>query len=173
MGNRTLLSRSRGPLCLLLRRTGNSERGSSVVEVALLLAVFGPVLIVGTAQMGLVAYASIEVSNAAHAAAMYGMVSSTYASDTAGMTIAAQQEAADFGTRLTVTPTTYYACSAALGGTQYATQAAATSACTGSGNHPLQLVQVNVNLRYTPSIHLPALASTFSLGADSVLEVAE
>jgi Flp pilus assembly protein TadG len=172
MSMRARLSRL-GSSCLLSGKMRSSETGSAVVEVAFVLAVFGPLLILGTAEAGSLVYASIEVSNAAHAGALYGMRSSTYASDTAGMTSAAQQEAVDFGTKLNATPTTFYACSAALGGTQYATQSAATNACTGSGNHALQMVQVNVSMTFTPAIHLPAFASSFSLTATSVLEVAE
>jgi len=131
-----------------------------------------PVLF-GTVEMATFVYGSIEVSNASHAGTMYGMTSSTLAGDTAGMTTAAQAEASDFGTNLTVTPTSYYACSAALGGTQFATQSAASSACTGAGNHTLQFVQVAVSAPVTPPIHCPGLPTTFNLTNTSVMEVEE
>jgi Flp pilus assembly protein TadG len=150
------------------------ERGDALVELALALSILGLPLLVGTADMGFVVYDSIEVANAAHAAALYGMQSSTYAANTSGMTAAAQTEASDFGTALTVTPTPYYACSNAIGGTQYtgsSAQSNATAACTGGTNHALEFVQVNTSATVTPPIHLPGLAHTFTVTGSSVMEV--
>ena len=124
--------------------------------------------------MGLLVYYSIEVSNAAHAATMYGMQSLTFASNTAGMTTVARAEANDFGTTMTVTPTSYYACSSAVGGTQYSgsnAQSNATAACVGGFNHPLHFIQVNTSVVVTPSIRLPVLAASFTLTGNSVMEV--
>jgi Flp pilus assembly protein TadG len=159
----------------LLRRCRElrSDSGGALVELALVLALFGLPMLCGIADLGVVIYASIEVSNAAHSGALYGMTSSTYASDTSGITTAAQTEAADFGTNLSVTPTAYYVCSSAEGGTQYTTQSAATSACTGSGNHPLEMIKVVVSATVKPPIHLPALPATFTQTGTSVMEVEE
>jgi hypothetical protein len=105
------------------------------------------------------------------------MQSATYA-DAASIPAvqsAAQAEAPDFGTKLTVTPTTYYACSLAVGGTQYPiatyTLAQATAACTGTSNHPLLFIQVLTSATATPPVHCPGLPATFTLGGKSVLEV--
>jgi Flp pilus assembly protein TadG len=149
------------------------ERGSAIVELALILGLFGAPLLLGTVQVSTLLYSSIEVSSAAHSGAMYGMMSSTFAADNAGMTTAAQQEASDFGASLAVTPTTYYACSANLDGAQYATQTAASSACSGTGNHPLQFVQVNVSVPVTPPVRFPGLPATITLSAKSAMEVEE
>jgi hypothetical protein len=123
--------------------------------------------------MATLIYGSIEVSNAAHAGAMYGMQNATLAGESSGITAAAQTEASDFGANLTVTPTTYYACSAALGGTQYSTQSAATAACTGSGNHSLEFVQVAVSAPVTSPFNCPPLPASFTLRSISVMEVEE
>ena len=149
------------------------DQGGSVLELALILGLFGAPLLLGTVQVAALLYSSIEITSAAHSAAMYGMMSSTYAGDTAGMTTAAQQEASDFGTSLTVTPTTYYACSAALGGTQYATQSAANTACTGTENHALQFFQVIVSAPVTAPARLPGLPATITLSGKSSMEVQE
>jgi hypothetical protein len=144
------------------------------VEAALIVSFLGIPLLAGTAQMGLLVYYSIEVSNAAHAATMYGMQSLVFASNTAGMTTVAQAEATDFGTSMTVTPITYYACSNAVGGTQYtgvSAQLTATLACTLSLSHALEFVQVTTSVSVTPSIHLPGLPATFTLVGSSVMEV--
>jgi Flp pilus assembly protein TadG len=131
-------------------------------------------LLIGTSDMGFVVYDSIEVSNAAHAAAMYGMQSSTYAANTSGMTTVAQAEATDFGTNLSVTPTSYYVCANAISGTQYtgaSAQSNANTACTGSGNHALEFVHVTTSVTVTPPIHLPILPRTFTVTGSSVMEV--
>ena len=107
-----------------------NEAGGALVELALILGIFGSPLLLGTVEVASLLYSSIEISNAAHAGVMYGMMSSTYAADTTGITTAAQQDAADFGSNLTATPSTYYVCSVALAGTQYTTQSAANTACT-------------------------------------------
>ena len=151
-----------------------SDSGSALVELALIVSFLGIPLLVGTAEMGILVYSSIEVSNAAHAAAMYGMQSLTFASNTAGMTTVARAEATDFGTAMTVTPTTYYACSSAVGGTQYSganAQSNAAAACTGGFNHALQFVQVNTSVAVTLHVRLPILAATYTLVGSSVMEV--
>jgi Flp pilus assembly protein TadG len=143
-----------------------------MIETALILAFLGAPLFIGTADIASVIYDSIEVSNAAHTGAVYGMISATFASDTSAIQTATQNEATDFGTNLSVTPTVYWACSSAEGGTQYTTQSAATTACTGS-SHPLEFIQVVATAAATPPVHFPLLPSTFNLSSTSVMEVEE
>jgi Flp pilus assembly protein TadG len=149
------------------------ETGSALVELSLGVYLLLVPMLIGTVEMGTMMFDSIEVSNAAHAGAMYGMMGSTYAADSTDIQKAAQGEASDFGTNLTVTPTVYYACSSALGGTQYSTQSAATTACTGNGNHPLEFIQVATSTTVTPPIRCPGLASSFTLVGSSIMEVEE
>jgi Flp pilus assembly protein TadG len=155
--------------CRLLREEG----GNALVETALCISFLGLPVLVGTVELGTMLCDSIEVSNAAHAGATYAMMSSTFAADSAGITTAAQQEATDFGKNLTVTPTVYFACSQAISGTQYSTQAAANSACTGSLNHSLEFVQVSTSTTITPPIRCPGFGSTYTLVGVSVMEVEE
>jgi Flp pilus assembly protein TadG len=150
------------------------ELGSSMVELAMVVALLGIPLLVGTAEMGLTVYDSIEVSNAANAGAYYGMQSATLAASTSGISAAAKAEAADFSNNLNVSSSTYYACSANIAGTQYtgsSAQSNATSGCTGTNNHPLEFVQVTASITVTPGIHLPTLASSFALSHTAVMEV--
>jgi Flp pilus assembly protein TadG len=118
-------------------------------------------------------YTSIEVSNAAHAAAMYGMISSTFAANSSGMTTAAQNEATDLGTNLTVTPNVYLRLLQCNGGTQYTTQSAANTACNSGTNHTLEFVQVNTSVSVTPPIRCPGLPATYTLTGSSTMEVQE
>ena len=149
------------------------DRGDAMVEMALCISILGMPLLVGTVEMGSLFYTSIEVSNAAHAGAMYGMISSTFAANSSGIITAAQSEASDLGSGMTVTPTVYYACSGSIGGMQYSTQSAASSACTGSSNHSLEFIQVITTASIKPPIHCPGLPTTFSLVGTSVMEVEE
>lgn len=149
------------------------EQGNAMIEMALCMSLLGMPLLVGTVELGGMIYTSIEVSNAAHAGAMYGMISSTFAASSSGMTTAAQNEATDLGTNLAVTPTVFYACSQALNGTEYSTQSAANSACTGGTNHTLEFVKVNTSTTVTPPIHCPGLPASYTLTGLSVMEVQE
>jgi len=150
------------------------DSGSALIELAFIFALLGVPLLAGTAQMGLLVYDSIEVVNAAHAGALYGMQSLTYAANTSGIQSAAQNDATDFGTGLSVSPSTYYACSNAIGGTQYSgltAQASANTACTGSGNHAIEFVQVNTSVTVTPAIHCPGLPASYTLRGTAIMEV--
>lgn len=149
------------------------DSGSALVEMALSISLIGTPLLVGTMELGTMMFNSIEVSNAAHAGAAYGMMSSTFAANSAGIIAAAQGEAVDFGTNLSVTPTVYYACSQSLAGTQYSTLTAANAACTGSLNHSLEFVQVNTSATVAPPIRCPGLPATYTLVGESVMEVEE
>jgi hypothetical protein len=99
------------------------------------------------------------------------MTSATHASNSANIQAAAQAEAPDFGANLTVTPTLYWVCALSQSGTQYATQSAATTAC--SGDHVLEYIQVKTAATYTPALHLPGFSSTIPLSSTSAMEVEE
>jgi Flp pilus assembly protein TadG len=154
-------------------RLFRERSGASILEMALILAFLGAPLLLGTAEVGFLVYDSIEISNAAHAGAIYGMQSNTNANNNAVITAAAQSEASNFGSNLTVTPTVFWVCSTAESGTQYTTSAAATTACTGSGNHSLEYLQVSVSVPATPPIHFPGLPASYTLTGTSVMEVEE
>lgn len=158
-----------------------NERGQSVVELALLLPLF-VALVVGSAELATLTYDSIEVSNAAYAGASYGVTGSNYAFGTTGIVTAAQSVATDFGTQLTVTPMTYYACSAAEKGTQYtgtnqqvspSALATAISSCTGRGNRPLEFMRVVTRVAVTPPIRIHGLPATVTLSGTSTQEIFE
>lgn len=154
-------------------RSLRAELGSAVLEMALILSVLGAPLLLGTTDMGTWVYDSIEISSAAHAGALYGMMSTSNAVDAAAITSAAQADAADFGSNLNVTSTVYYACSLAEGGTQYTTKDAATAGCAGAGNHPLEFVQVTASATASAAIQFPGLPSSFPISSTSVMEVEE
>jgi len=163
-----------GSVLTIIRSRAVDLTGNAAIEFALMFSIIGVPMMLGTTQVAFMVYDSIEISNAAHAGAVYGMMSSTFAGDSAGIRTAAQSEATDFGSNLTVTPTTYYACSAAIGGTQYSTQSAASSACpANASNHYLQFVQVTTSANVKSPIRLIGLPQTWTLLGSSVMEVQE
>jgi Flp pilus assembly protein TadG len=157
----------------LARKRFSCDNGNALVELALLMSLFGAPMLLGTAEVGFLVYDSIEATNAAHAGAMYGMISSTFAADSAGVRSAAQAEAPDIGSTLTVTPTIYYACSAAVDGTQYSSQSTANAACSGTSNHSLEFIQVATTATFASPIRVPGLPANLTIGGGSIMEVQE
>lgn len=156
-----------------LRRAYAEESGSALAELAVALSAIGLPLLLGTIYTGMLLFDSIELSNAAHVGALYAMQSNTNATDSAGIIAAARNEAPELGATLNVTPTIYYACSTALDGTQYSTQAAATAACTGGSNHALEFVKVTVSYAATPFARIAGFRRTVTETSVSVMEVEE
>lgn len=56
---------------LARRKAIRREDGASLVELALVVGILGPVLLLGTAEVSMLLYASIELTDATHAAASY------------------------------------------------------------------------------------------------------
>ncbi|MGA2046940.1 MAG: TadE/TadG family type IV pilus assembly protein [Terracidiphilus sp.] len=152
------------------RKVVGDESGDALIELALVVSLLFSPLLFGTVEMAQIIFDSIEVSNAARAGASWAMTNSTSSSLTAGLTAAAQAEASDFGTNLNVVPNVYWACSTALAGTQYSTLSGATAACTGTSNHPLELIQVSTSTTVTMPIKCPGLPASITLTSSSVTE---
>jgi Flp pilus assembly protein TadG len=132
--------------------------GQSLIETALLASFFA-LLLVGIAELGRVAYAAIEVSNAARAGAAYGAQNGSTASDTTGIATAAANDAANL-TGLTTTSS--YACICSDG---------TASTCTHgdcSTSHIEETLTVNTQVTFDPLIHLPGLPSTYTLKGKAV-----
>ena len=140
------------------------------MEIAFVMGFFCVPLLFGTADIASVIYNSIEISNAAHAGVFAGIPTSADAENTAAMTAAAQAEASDFpAASVSVTPTSFWVCNTAQGGTQYSTQAAANTACA-SPAYALQFVQVTVSAPVTLPFHCCGLPATITLTRTSVME---
>jgi len=164
------------PVPALLRawhRLLRQESGNAIVEMAFCVSLLGIPILFATVDLGTMVYYSIEVSDAAHAGAMYGMISSTFAASSSGIITAATNDAPDLDSLLAVTPTVFYACSESLAGIQYSAQSAATSACTGGSNHPLEFVKVVTSATVHPAIRCPGLPTSYTLVGTSVMEVEE
>jgi Flp pilus assembly protein TadG len=145
------------------RRSAGKEHGSALVELALLVPMFA-LMLVGAAEFGRLAYADIEVSNAARAGVAYGSQNHATASDTSGMQTAATQDAPDV-TSITATASTFCTCS---DGTPIT--CANPSACI-SPAHVIQYVQVNTSAPVDMGFHYPVFATSYTLNGQAIMRV--
>ena len=134
------------------------ETAQAFAELALTLPVL-LALLVGAAEVARVSYASIEVSNAARAAAQYGAQNSTTAADTTGMQTAATNEASSVALG-TTTVSTSYICS--NGSSTTGTPPTCTSSAVET------ILTVNTQATVDPLIHLRFLPTTFTVRGRAV-----
>jgi Flp pilus assembly protein TadG len=95
-----------------MKRSSRNDAGSAFVELALVLPLLCLVLI-GAVELGRMAYAAIEVSNAARAAVAYGSQNLVTATDSPDMKTVAAADASDLtamGATLLTTPSTVCVC---------------------------------------------------------------
>jgi Flp pilus assembly protein TadG len=151
--------RSKGCLYRALLRSGS---GAALVELALVGTMLVTILL-GAAEFAMLAYDSIEVSDAARAGAGYGSESTGAASDSAGIRSVAAKSANDVSA-LTTTPTVFYSCSSTPS-TQNATQ----PTC-GSGDSVLTYIQVTTAATISMPIHIPGLSS-YTVNGKAIMRV--
>lgn len=136
-------------------RDWKSESGQALTELGLVLPVLMAMLL-GTVELARVAYAAIEVSNAAHAGAQYGAQSIFYAHDSTGILNAAANDAANI-TLSGTTPTLTYTCS---DGTA---PSGSPLTCTSSTATVVAILTVVTTTSFNPFFHLSGLGTTFTL----------
>ena len=150
----------------------HDDAGQSLVELALILPVF-VLLILGAVEFGQLAYAAIEVSNAARAGVQYGAQSPATAADAAGMVSAAQNDGVNiFQTYgLTVTPSNFCSCSNAPSvSVDTGTCPTAATTCSANGARVLNYVKVITSATVTPLIHYPGFGG-FILNGQAIMRV--
>ena len=164
----------------------HDTQGSAIIELALTAPLF-VLIIMGTFELGRVAYAAIEVVNAARAGASFGSVNYSNAFSPTGQadTVQAAKNDAPDVTNLTVTtPLTYCVCetldtttnTASFGSVVSCTDASVQApACTTesatTAHYVLNYVKVDSQAKVDPLIHVPGLPSTFTLQGSSRLRV--
>jgi Flp pilus assembly protein TadG len=149
------------------------EEGQALVETALSVALFA-VLIFGAGEFGRLAFAAIEVNNAAKAAAQYGAQSRGTATDTVGMLAAAQSEYFTTGlTLVSPTSTSGYACSCSDGtsppSTTCGTADTALNVCSGSNLEVTMTVETQAT--FNSVLHIPGFPASYTLTGIAVQKV--
>lgn len=131
-----------------------SEDGQALIETYFSSALLVLILL-GGAELGRIAYAATELSNAARAAAQYAAMNGGAFSgsglDTAGMLLAAQSDAADLGSSVQFTNTPSFTCTCT--GTGTATCGSPPSGCSTS--HLQVTVNVQVQASFNPLVYIP------------------
>src|SRR4051812_39604881 len=139
-----LLQRMRMTGTMDFERAQRLESGQALVETAFAVLLLTPVLI-GGAELARVAYAAIEVANAARAGVQYGTQNGFAASDTTGIQTAAANDASNL-TGFTSTASYSCVCSDGTSSTCQATDCA--------NSHIEQTLTVNTQATIDPIIHL-------------------
>jgi Flp pilus assembly protein TadG len=137
--------------------------GGAIVELAVVVPIFSTLLL-GAGEFARLAYAGIEVSNAARAGVAYGSQSSATASDIPGMQLAATNDSPNIS-GMTATATQFWSCSDAP-----STQSSSPPTCT-TGNHLLNYVQVRTTATVDAGIHVPGLPTTYTLQGLAIMRV--
>jgi Flp pilus assembly protein TadG len=146
----------------------NSEEGNSLVEVALLLPIL-TMLLVGTVDLGRLAYMSIEVSNAARAGVQYGQQNPTTWADTTGMQTAATNDATDLvgANNGNLTAVATYWCQCSDGTTVTPNCSPGTPSCATT--HRVNYVKVVTTATYKPWFSCPGIPSSTTLTSQAVM----
>jgi Flp pilus assembly protein TadG len=142
------------------------EEGSALVELAVSLPLL-TIMLLGSAEFARLAYASIEVSNGAHAAAMYAASSLAASSDSGGITNAANSDAANLsgGSAISVTSVTT-ACTCA--NTAYTPSSCSdNSTCVNNNTSMVTAVTIQTQSTFSPLIHRPGGSLNYTLHGTS------
>ena len=145
------------------------QSGQGLVELALVLTLLTTIML-GAAALGRLAYAAIEVSDAARAGVGYGVQSAATASDTTGMQTAATNDASDLaswrGGGMTAVASQVCKCSNATA----VTCANASTLCLGQAR-VLTYVQVNTTATVDPLVYVPGMLRTYTLTGYAIMQV--
>ncbi len=139
-----------------------NESGQALLEIALLLPVF-LLLLIGVIEIGRAAYASIIVSNAAHAGALYGAQNPATAADNAGMIQAALNDGQDLSG---LSATAAHLCTCSTG-----SSAPNCSLSDCASGRLVEYVHVNTSVVFSPMFHFPWIPTSFNLKGQSVVRV--
>lgn len=143
----------------------DSERGSSLVEMAIMLP-FLLLLVIGVIDFGRAYYDSIEVASAARAGAQYGVINPT---DTTGMIAAAKSDTASDISTLTATAADGCMCSDGSGASA---SCGTTPSCT-SGTRQVNYVQVNTSYTFKPYLPWPGIPASIPLTGQAIFSAGE
>ena len=160
------------------------SRGAALVELALVTPLF-LLLIMGSAEVGRVAYYAIEVENAARAGASFGAVNIGNANLTSSVQQASKNDAPDVSNLIVVTQGSACVCEtlntstnsptfSPASGTTSCTSATITS-CTAESSASIQsvieYVTVSTQADIDPLIYVPGLPSSYNLTGYSALRI--
>lgn len=155
-----------------LRAEVHSDSGDSLVELALLLPIL-TMLLVGTVDLGRLAYMSIEVASAARAGVQYGQQNSSTWSNVSGMETAATSDAPDLvgaaNGNLTAVATYWCQCADGTG----VTPSCSPSPISCASTHRVDYVKVVTTATYKAWFVCPGIPSTTTLTSQAVMRAGQ
>jgi Flp pilus assembly protein TadG len=147
----------------VFRFSQTDEEGSALVELALSLPMLC-IILLGASEFARIAYAAIEVTNAAHSAAVYAAQSQAAVADTTGITNAANSDSLNLGTVSISTPTTSCTCS----NTSYTpTSCSDNTTCQNHHASMITAVTIQASTTFTPMVTVPGFKPTIFLQGKS------
>jgi hypothetical protein len=149
--------------------------GQALVELALVLPML-LLLVVGGAEVGRLAYADIEVSNAARAGVAYAMQghSAVAASKFPNIENAAQQDAPDIHSLVVDPPILTCYCETSAGATSALPSCSLADANLTSCPSPSTIViyvRVNTHAQVDTAFHFPGIPNTVTLRGTAIMRV--
>lgn len=144
-----------------MQRSGDSESGQALVELGISLSLL-LLLMLGAVEFAQIAYAAIEVSNAANAGSSYASLKTGNAGDTTGITNAATNDATLSGLN-NFTVNSSVGCKCADG-----TVISCTDNITCGSQRVIATVTVNTSATFNPLIHIPGLPNNITLTGQSI-----
>jgi Flp pilus assembly protein TadG len=149
--------------------------GQALLELALVMP-FLLLLLIGAIEFGIVAYGSIEVSNAAAAGAAYGAQNHANAADNTGITNAAKNDAANLATLNVTGVTQWCACeggtAVSVGANGVHCSGFAAASCV-SPSRVVEWVQVDTSSTIDPLFHYPGIPSSVTLLGHATMRVGQ
>lgn len=148
---------------------GTNNSGQALVELALTMPLL-ILLLLGAVELGRVAFASIEVSNAARTAVQYGAMNGGAPGDAAGMLGAANSDAYDLISSVEwVNGYPQHSCTCSDGTATPSDCSTASVDCASS--YVFDTVTVKVQATYNPLIHWPGSPGSYTLYGQAVQKV--
>ena len=151
------------------------ESGQSTLELAFCLPLFA-LLILGGAELGNLAWASVQVNNAARAGAAFGSISRTNSADTTHIGIAAQNEAPKLITSPSTQVTSLQVCYCVTDGVPGPPDPGCASTNLTSCALPgiIQVaVKVNTQATVTPFVHYIGLPASYTVRGQATVGVVQ
>jgi Flp pilus assembly protein TadG len=156
----------------IIRQRPTEDAGQSLVELALVLPLF-VLLLFGAVEVARLAYASIEVGNAARAGASYAAQNHTTASDTTNISLAATNEAPDI---TSLSATTSYSCSCESSTGTVTSFSSCSNTVTNlttcaSPSRIVETVTVNTSAPVDTAFHFPGIPNSITLQGQAIMRV--
>lgn len=150
------------------------DSGQALVELALVVPLL-TLIFVGAAEVGRIAYAAIEVNNAARAGVAYASQGHTTAGDKPNIQLAATKEAPDVeGMTTDVSNTCSCATVPSTGPVTYTPIACPTALTTcPSPGRIMDTVQVNTTATIDTAFHFPGIPNSLTLRGQAIMNTVQ